>query len=239
MTTTARATLWSITINNPTPEDDEAIALARQKGWQVLGQKEQGEKDGTLHYQIALKTPQLRFSAVKKHFPRAHIEVAKQPVALLNYVVKEATRVGGLQEQQNKYPSLSTFWDLVFDYLNGIGKDGLDYVELADGNVRMFKTDRHKVWTSKPLSILDEATSDLIVKGFHVEGIAGNPSIRSQWNLFRDAIMLRCYAKKYNEALDVQHAEVPIYEGSQIREAGPEGTPTEHSHHEDSPEDDS
>jgi len=72
---TDRATVWSVTINNPTPSDEEGIALARQRGWQVEGQKEKGS-EGTEHYQLMVKTPQVRFSAVKKAFPRGHIEAA-------------------------------------------------------------------------------------------------------------------------------------------------------------------
>lgn len=77
-----RSRYWSLTINNPTQEDEEAIALARQRGWKVEGQKEVG-KEGTPHYQLCLDcSQQQRFSAVKKAFPRAHIEAAKSVVAL-------------------------------------------------------------------------------------------------------------------------------------------------------------
>lgn len=91
--TTQRATMWSITINNPTAEDREAIELARQKGWKIEGQFEKGE-EGTLHLQLAVRTPQLRFSTMKKHFPRAHIEIARNAAAFLQYVNKADTRVG-------------------------------------------------------------------------------------------------------------------------------------------------
>jgi len=43
-----RATCWSLTINNPTKSDEEWIQQARQKGWQVEGQKEVGA-EGTEH----------------------------------------------------------------------------------------------------------------------------------------------------------------------------------------------
>lgn len=77
-----RARYWSLTINNPTPDDEERIALARQRGWRVEGQLEKGE-EGTPHYQLCLDCgAQQRFSAVKKAFPRAHIEAAKSAVAL-------------------------------------------------------------------------------------------------------------------------------------------------------------
>lgn len=206
MATTDRATLWSLTINNPTSDDLEAIALARQKGWQVLGQAERGE-NGTIHYQLALKTPQVRFSQVKKQFPRAHIEPARSVPALLRYVAKEETRVASLPTQQDKYPSLSKYWDLVFEYLNDLDKNGLDYVELAEGHVRFYNAEREKQYRKNPLSMLDEATRSMIERGYHVESIGANPTTRSQWNLFHDQILLRSYTSKQNAAIEAQHAD--------------------------------
>lgn len=94
---TDRGTCWSLTINNPTQDDEDAIHIARQKGWKVEGQKERGEQ-GTEHYQLMLRTPQVRFSAVKKQFPRAHIELARNPSALATYVSKEETRLQPLAQ---------------------------------------------------------------------------------------------------------------------------------------------
>lgn len=93
-----RHTHWSITINNPTEEDEVNITRAKEKGWVVEGQLEKG-KDGTLHYQLYVKSRQ-RFNTIKSQFPRAHIEVARKPEALIKYVNKEETRVAGLP--QNK-----------------------------------------------------------------------------------------------------------------------------------------
>lgn len=200
---TTRATMWSVTINNPDDSDEECIQIARQKGWQVIGQLEQGE-NGTPHYQLAVKTPQVRFSALKKMFPRAHIEIARAPPALLNYVVKEATRVGDLPTQQDKYPSLSKYWDLVFRHLNGLDKDGLDYVALEEGKVRFFSEHREKLYREAPLKMLDEATRSLIIAGYHVEGIGCNPNTRSQWKICGDAILLRSYEALKNVTIQTQ-----------------------------------
>ena len=68
---TKRSTCWSVTINNPTADDEECIALARQVNWTVEGQLEKGV-EGTLHCQLMVKTPQVRFSALKKMFPSAY-----------------------------------------------------------------------------------------------------------------------------------------------------------------------
>lgn len=88
-----RATCWSITINNPTEEDKSPNLPA---GWKFTGQLERGE-EGTEHIQAMLTTPQVRFSAVKRHFPRAHIEAARDRNALQAYVHKPESRVGTLE----------------------------------------------------------------------------------------------------------------------------------------------
>lgn len=200
---TTRATMWSVTINNPSADDEESINLARQKGWQVLGQLEVGA-EGTPHYQLAVKTPQVRFSALKKAFPRGHIEVAKSAPALLKYVEKEAIRAGDLPTQQDKYPSLSKYWDLIFRHLNGLGKDGLDYCDLEEGKVSFYNENRERLYRRSPLVMLDEATRQLIIQGYHVEGIGGNPNTRSQWKLYSDSIILRSYETLKNVEVDIQ-----------------------------------
>ena len=113
--TTVRATCWSVTINNPIAADEENIALARQKGWKVEGQLEKG-KGGDSHYQLSVKTPQVRFSQVKAQFPRAHIEVARNPTALQQYVVKEETRVAAIPTSQEMYPSQQRVWEWFGSY---------------------------------------------------------------------------------------------------------------------------
>lgn len=188
-----RATCWSVTINNPTEADNECLHLANQQGWKVIGQAEVGLKDGTPHYQLMLKTPQVRFAAVKKMFPRAHIEVARQPAALQRYVTKEATRVGDLPAQSDKYPSLSKYWTLVLQELNDGSKDGLDQDELDHSRVTFVKPENTTLFKKKPLYFLDQATRQLIRKGYHVEGIGANPNTRSQWNLFASDLILRSY----------------------------------------------
>lgn len=197
-----RATCWSITINNPTADDDECVNLATQKGWKATGQREVG-KDGTPHYQMMLRTPQVRFSAVKKVFPRAHIEVAKQPAALASYVTKEETRVGDLPAQSSMYPSLSKYWVLVLQELNDGSKDGLDADELENDRVKFYCTRANELWKKKPLHFLDIATRQLIRKGFHVEGIGANPNTRSQWNLFGEDLLLRSYQSLKN--VEIEH----------------------------------
>lgn len=93
-----RANCWSITINNPTQEELELWKKATENHWvkEAVGQLERGES-GTPHIQGLLRTTQVRFAQVKKLFPRAHIEVARNANALAKYVQKEDTRVAALE----------------------------------------------------------------------------------------------------------------------------------------------
>jgi len=91
---TERSCYWSITINNPTAEDEAEIELLKTNRLvkEFKYQLEEGS-EGTKHYQGCLHTASLKFSAVKKMLKRAHIEKATNPFALQNYVGKEDTRL--------------------------------------------------------------------------------------------------------------------------------------------------
>jgi len=155
-----KATNWSVTINNPTKNDDEYIALARQKGWKVEGQLEVGT-NGTQHFQLLVTTKgQQRFTALKKAFPRAHIEVCRDITALRKYVNKEDTRIGELAIESQQYPSLQTLWDLYAEWLN----------------------DKDAWWNwngEKALEQFDLFIAQKIEQGYIVETMAVNPQIRS------------------------------------------------------------
>lgn len=192
----ARHTAWSLTINNPTAADREALNLALQRGWKVEGQQETGES-GTVHYQCCLRTPQCRFSAVKKLFPRAHIEPAKNVSALLQYVSKEDTRTGSLPVQSDLYPSLSKFWDLVFSYLDD------QALSPYDGPID----------EKSALKLLDQASYHLILNGYHVETLAVNPQTRSAFSKFLTALWIRSKhsqtARQTDTALESSEVSVP------------------------------
>ena len=167
--TTTRGSAWSVTINNPTDDDEECINRARQKGWKVEGQKEMGS-EGTPHYQLVVKTPQVRFSAMKTAFPRAHIEIARNVAALETYVKKEDTRIGELAETSELYPSLSKLWTLVYH----------DYKEGANLTT-----------PTQHLKYFDERIRELIVQGYNVETMGVNPQMRSAVKLYGNAIFQR------------------------------------------------
>lgn len=182
---TARASAWSVTINNPVASDEENIALARQKGWKVEGQLEKG-KEGTLHYQLMVKTPQVRFSALKKAFPRAHIEVARNVAALEQYVHKDETREADMSASSELYPSLQKVWDMMASYIQEFGY-------------------HHRWYSSGPedrLIIFDEFVRYTIEEGFVIESIAANPQTRSMVKLYGESIYTRSLRRQTDRQTD-------------------------------------
>ena len=176
---TFKSCCWSVTINNPTDADDECIAQARQRNWKVEGQKEKGE-NGTEHYQLMVLSNQQRFSTIKKAFPRAHIEPAKNKEALLKYVNKEETRVDNLPETQDLYPSLQKLYDMFQISIKSqfIGTEGDPRIlALWDG----------ERW----LSEFDTYVKRAIIDGYVVESMAVNPQIRSTISKYGYALYFR------------------------------------------------
>lgn len=202
-----KATNWSVTINNPTKNDDEYIALARQKGWKVEGQLEVGA-NGTQHFQLLVTTKgQQRFTALKKAFPRAHIEVCRDVTALRKYVNKEDTRIGELAIESQQYPFLQTLWDLYAEWLN----------------------DKGGWWNwngEKALEQFDLFIAQKIEQGFIVETMAVNPQIRSCIKNYFVPIIYRSNLRR--QTPDRQTAEnnispsiIPIEENAESQEICP------------------
>lgn len=183
--TDTRATSWSVTINNPTQSDEEWIAQARQKGWRVDGQKEVG-KEGTPHYQLLVKTPQVRWSAVKKAFPRAHIEVARNVQALEQYVHKEETKVGELAVTNEKYPSQAKMWGMFAEWID----EDTNYPQGRKGGYHRWGADE---WLKKFEAFVD----DKIREGYYLEQIAVNPQTISIVKKYGAAIYARAVREKH------------------------------------------
>lgn len=227
-----RASNWSVTINNPTEKDKEEIALARQSGWSVEGQEEVGE-NGTPHYQLHVKTPQVRFSAVKKRFSRAHIEVAKAPAALAKYVQKEETRVGQLSVSQDQYPSLSKLWNLMYRWLTesrGYKFEMNDYTKSTAGTpsrvIFLTKKEDIKRFVTNPLDIFDEFIKDMICSGYHVESMGINPQIRGSWNAYWSALIYRELRSLSNDSQDAAKSQTVRHELDVVSELN---VPTTHN----------
>lgn len=206
-----RASHWSVTINNPVKADEENIALARQKGWKVEGQLERGE-NGTPHYQLAVRTPQVRFSAVKKAFPRAHIEVARNSAALSQYVKKEETREALLTTEQSQYPSQQMVWEW-FGSLNfteeSLSLKYREYVRVCAE--REISPKRAYDWKQEyMLDEFDALMAQKISEGYYCELIAVNPQVRSAVKKFGVAICQRHHRQKTDRQTDETIVSVPV-----------------------------
>lgn len=214
-----RASAWSVTVNNPIAADEENMNLARQRGWKVEGQLERGA-NGTPHYQLLVRTPQVRFSAVKKAFPRAHIEVARNAAALEQYVHKEETKEGDLKEQSSMYPSLAKFWDLIAEELRQ--EWWAEYCWSVGDELP-----QENRWFS--LTKFDYICNQLIREGYHIETIAVNPQTRSAWKIFGRSIIIRSHRRQPDRQTDynaVASIDIPnaLSSSSNEEEAPPPGT---------------
>jgi len=185
--TSARATCWSITINNPTYDE---VNAQLPSGWKLTGQYEMGE-EGTKHFQGMLKTTQVRFSAVKKHYPRAHIEVARNKEALSNYVSKEETRVASFGG--NESPTIFQYQDIIADDWNDD-----EYIKfISDPQII-------KMYDDPTMAYVDELCRKRIQEGaVGLEFIAVNPIWRSSWKRFSSSIVSRRRAKRAREISNV------------------------------------
>lgn len=174
-TNQSRSSVWSITINNPTDSD---LKVDLPAGWKLTGQIEKGS-EGTTHYQGMLKTNQVRFSAVKKVFVRAHIEPAKNAKALEKYVHKEDTRVSTVEDRVSNIPTL-------FEYQVTIAKRW-DESEWDEFKAKAIESDEKLVLNLGEVALryidcLVEVDIQNGVRG--VEFIAINPMWRSAWKRF-------------------------------------------------------
>jgi len=169
-----RATCWSITINNPTEGE---VNCQMHPGWVLTGQYEEGE-EGTRHFQGMLTTPQVRFSAVKRIFPRAHIEIARNKKALAEYVTKEDSRVASFEG--NATPN-------IFQYQRKVCENwSYDQYERLQ---EMYHREGHD---EVALRYVDLICSQLIREGARgLEFIAINPMWRSSWKKFYSSIINR------------------------------------------------
>lgn len=167
-----------MTINNPTEEDLKPLLPA---GWRLEGQPEKGEQ-GTEHFQGMLRTPQVRFSAVKKVLPRAHIELARNAAALQLYVKKDETRAGEYQVIESAIP---TIWE----YQKTVAQkwDPTVFQGLIDARENQSKSIDQIV-----LKYVDSIVAQHVRAGMRgVEFIAINPMWRTTWKHFWASIIER------------------------------------------------
>lgn len=97
---TDRGYAWSLTVYDP----GELANISNKDTWpnwlrKVKYQEEICPSTGKHHWQVAALTQQVRFSALKKWLPTAHIELARNKQALMNYVEKDDTAVAGTRQE--------------------------------------------------------------------------------------------------------------------------------------------
>lgn len=183
--TSERGGCWSITINNPTTEDETHIASLKDQPWfkSFKSQLEQGT-DGTKHIQGCLLTTQQRFSAIKKALPRAHIEIARNALALTKYVAKPDTRLAERGEVVRDIPTLFEYQAIVASELT-----------ISDVELRQDKYERSKIFKDSgdvALEVVDAVVAKHIRNGMRgVEYIAINPMWRTSWKKFWRSIIER------------------------------------------------
>lgn len=191
---TDRASCWSITINNPTEQDLKPTLPAK---WALQGQIEEGEEKGTEHFQGMLTTPQVRFSAVKKIFPRAHIEVARNRQALEKYVHKEDTRISEVASIKSDIPTL-------FDYQHTVASvwNDNDFREFGE---RALEENPRQSMDDVALAYVDHIVAADIERGVcGIEYIAINPMWRSAWKKFWRSLVRRERNKPADSQTDSQ-----------------------------------
>lgn len=203
---TDRATCWSLTINNPTEQDLKPTLPAK---WALQGQMEKGEEEGTEHFQGMLTTPQVRFSAVKKIFPRAHIEVARNRQALEKYVHKEDTRIAEVAIRQSDIPTL-------FDYQHTVASVWNDDDFRAFGE-RELEANPRQSMDDIALAYVDSIVAADIERGVcGIEYIAINPMWRSAWKKFWRSLVRRERNKPADSQTDSQTDKPDEDSGPQV-----------------------
>jgi len=146
-------------------------------GWKLKGQFEEG-KEGTRHFQGMLVTPQVRFSSVKKAFPRAHIEMARSRAALEKYVLKDETRVDVYTPSD--IPS-------IFEYQRQVAEawSNDEFMKMCSNVLEEKKDETAMLY----LDILVKRDIEAGKRG--CEWIAINPMWRSSWKKFWRSIIKR------------------------------------------------
>jgi len=164
-----RGTAWSVTLNmkNVSRETCEAqIERAKSCGWGIQGQIEEG-KEGTPHYQLLVKTPQVRFSALKRVFASAHIEKARNVKALATYCNKVE---GRLEEFKTIERNFVQFPEVRKKFFEWIIQEGYEQVSDYD----------------RKLTLWDEFIGLSIRERIECDVIGVNPQYRSiiqrYWN---------------------------------------------------------
>ena len=106
---TDKATWWSLTIFDEAEKAFAAAGVFPPFVAQLHGGLEKCPDTGRIHFQGALQCrSQQRFTAIKKIFPKAHIEAARSAEALRKYAMKQDTAHGAKSVVANATPYWTT-----------------------------------------------------------------------------------------------------------------------------------
>jgi len=206
-----RSTNWSVTAffdtpNTPSKSTREyQIEDARRKGWIISGQVEKCPDTGSLHFQLSAKTPQVRARSLMDAFPQAEVQVARNPVALDNYVHKEETRV-----EELKKVSIAITWTNVCDKF-------IDWI--LDSDVEeLYKTRDYE----KRMELWDEFINLSIAEGIRCELIGVNPQYRSSIQRYWSGMVAQGQLRRQtrqedrtsldiDRQTDIQEVSLPMY----------------------------
>lgn len=206
-----RSTNWSVTAFYDTPNTPSKstrefqIEDARRKGWIVSGQVEKCPDTGSLHFQLSVKTPQVRARALMDAFPHAEVQVARNPTALDNYVHKEETRV-----EELKKVSIAITWSNVCDKF-------FDWIYQSDVD-ELWKTRDYE----KRLNLWDQFIDESIGHGIRCELIGVNPQYRSSIQKYWNGMCLQAQGRRQDRhedrtsvdndrQTDSQEVSLPMY----------------------------
>lgn len=186
-----RGTNWSITIfydNNNEPVSETYNPPLLPPGWKCEGQIEKCATTNRIHYQGKLKTPQVRVSQIGSIFGKKnHFEIAKNIMALSNYVHKDETRVCAVETAQTM--NMYEFSNYIVDLWNEEDfKERIDAWQQEAFDKEGSKQSRGDI----VLEYVDSLVIDCIEKGVRgAEWHATNPAFRAMWKKFGEAVARR------------------------------------------------
>lgn len=215
---TDRSTCWSLT-EQVASREDAAVFMNQPvpPGWKLRGQLEEAPQTGQLHLQLMLETPRIRFGTVKKQFPRAHIEVARDKHALTLYVAKPDTRVAKVDQ-----PPTPTIWEFNRMVADRINTSDFSIWILKQRNVSVERhpdaiyVDREwfivgsNVWksatSSEMMVYIDNVVSALIMEGVRgAEYMGVNPMFRSAWKTYGKALLERAAREAGEKIIEAEN----------------------------------
>lgn len=193
--TTARGYAWSLTVYDP----GEVALLADPSAYphwlrRTKYQEEVCPTTGRHHWQVAALTAQVRFAQIKKVFPSAHIELARNKQALMNYVNKNDTAVEGTQqEHENPLPHMALHQQLQ-RMADVVVENLADYTAARDAllEAKEKSPDKGMYWWVARFMLAAEP---------EMAGIFANPMLEKMWA--NTAMVWIEAAKAASEALSI------------------------------------